>query len=196
MNSVGRRRTNRRNVPRRARTVRPVVVVQPSRGRLRRRNNRRTARGRPSALSGSTGRSEVFTFSVNDLKANSSGTIKFGPDLSQCPAVSNGVLKSYHRYKITSITVEFKSHASATTTGAIFIELDTACTQSTLGSQINSYTIARSGTKRFTVNQIGGKDFRESSVNQFYMLYKANGTTADVAGQFIIKMVIQTINPK
>lgn len=199
MNSAGRRTANRRNGTRRnrrVRTIRPVVMVQPNRAGPRRRTRRRTGRRRANPLLGPTGRSETFTFSVNDLKANSSGVIKFGPDLSECPPVSNGILKSYHRYKITSVAVEYKSHASSTTSGAVFLELDTACKQSTLGSYVNSFTISKSGTKRFSATQINGTDFRETTVNQFYMLYKANGTTTDTAGQFIITIWVQNITPK
>nr|WGN98102.1 coat protein [Barley yellow dwarf virus GAV] len=199
MNSVGRRNNRRRNGPRRARrvgAVRRMVVVQPNRAGPKRRTRRRSRGGGANLISGPAGRTEVFVFSVNDLKANSSGTIKFGPDLSQCPALSGGILKSYHRYKITNVKVEFKSHASASTVGAMFIELDTSCTQSTLGSYINSFTLSKSATKNFTAQQIDGKEFRESTVNQFYMLYKANGSTSDTAGQFIITIRVANMTPK
>nr|AUX13849.1 coat protein [Barley yellow dwarf virus PAV]AUX13861.1 coat protein [Barley yellow dwarf virus PAV]AUX13881.1 coat protein [Barley yellow dwarf virus PAV]AUX13883.1 coat protein [Barley yellow dwarf virus PAV]AUX13891.1 coat protein [Barley yellow dwarf virus PAV] len=200
MNSVGRRGPRRANQNgprrRRRRTVRPVVVVQPNRAGPRRRNGRRKGRGGANPVFRPTGGTEVFVFSVDNLKANSSGAVKFGPSLSQCPALSDGILKSYHRYKITSIRVEFKSHASATTAGAIFIELDTACKQSALGSYINSFTISRTASKVFRAEAINGKEFQESTIDQFWMLYKANGTTTDTAGQFIITMSVSLMTAK
>nr|CCD30995.1 coat protein [Barley yellow dwarf virus PAV] len=198
MNSVGRRGPRRANVPRRRRrrAIRPVVVVQPNRARPRRRNARRTGGRRPNSLFGPKRGAEVFVFSVDNLKANSSGILKFGPDLSQCTAVSDGVLKSYHNYKITNINVEFKSHASSTTAGAMFIELDTSCSQSTLGSYINSSTLNKSASKSFRSTEINGTQFQATKVNQFYLLYKANGTTSDTAGQFIIKMELMLMTAK
>nr|BET56904.1 coat protein P3 [Barley yellow dwarf virus PAS] len=200
MNSVGRRGPRRANQNgprrRRRRTVRTMVVVQPNRAGPRRRTRRRTGRRRPNLVLRPTGGSEVFVFSVDNLKANSSGTIKFGPSLSQCPALSDGILKSYHRYKITSVNIEFKSHASATTAGAIFIELDTSCKQSALGSYINSFTISKTASKLFKSEAINGKEFQESTVDQFWMLYKANGTTTDTAGQFIITMSVSLMTAK
>ncbi|AGN54062.1 coat protein P3 [Barley yellow dwarf virus-kerII] len=196
MNSVGRRRASKNVRARSNRTVRPVVVVRTNPNGRRRRAPRRPRRGRANPILGPAGRSEVFVFSINDIKANSSGVIKFGPDLSQCPALSSGILKSYHRYKISNVKIEFKSHASSTTVGAMFIELDTACTQSTLGSYINSFTLSKSGTKTFNAQQIAGKEFRETSVNQFYLLFKANGVTSDTAGQFIITLRVSNMTPK
>jgi len=199
MNSVARRANRRQgNGARRQRrrAVRTVVMVQPNRAGPRRRTRRRARGRRPSAVFRSTGGSEVFVFSVDNIKANSSGTIKFGPDLSQCPAVSDGILKSYHRYKITSVNVQFKSHASSTTAGAIFVELDTSCKQSTLASYINSFTISTTASKTFRAEAINGKEFQETSVNQFWLLYKGNGSTSDVAGQFIITMEVRTMTAK
>nr|ALS88487.1 coat protein [Barley yellow dwarf virus PAV]ALS88494.1 coat protein [Barley yellow dwarf virus PAV] len=198
MNSVGRRGPRRANVPRRRRrrAIRPVVVVQPNRARPRRRNARRAGGRRPNSLFGPKRGAEVFVFSVDNLKANSSGILKFGPDLSQCTAVSDGVLKSYHNYKITNINVEFKSHASSTTAGAMFIELDTSCSQSALGSYINSFTLNKSASKSFRSSEINGTQFQATKVNQFYLLYKANGTTSDTAGQFIIKMELMLMTAK
>lgn len=200
MNSAGRRGPRRANQNgprrRRRRAVRTMVVVQPNRAGPRGRTRRRTGRGRPGPILRPAGGHEVFVFSVDNLKANSSGAIKFGPSLSQCPALSDGILKSYHRYKITSIRVEFKSHASSTTSGAIFIELDTACKQSALASYINSFTISKTASKSFRAEAINGKEFQESSIDQFWMLYKANGTTTDTAGQFIITMSVSLMTAK
>nr|QCO93384.1 capsid protein [Barley yellow dwarf virus OYV] len=200
MNSVGRRGPRRANQNgtrrRRRRAIRPVVVVQPNRTGPRRRNARRARGRRPNSVFGPKRGAEIFVFSVDNLKANSSGILKFGPGLSQCPAVSDGVLKSYHNYKITNINVEFKSHASATTAGAMFIELDTACTQSTLSSYINSFTLSTSASKSFRSSEINGTQFQATTVNQFYLLYKANGTTGDTAGQFIIKLGLMLMTAK
>nr|BDW36312.1 coat protein [Barley yellow dwarf virus PAS] len=199
MNSVGRRgprRANNGTRRRRRRAIRPVVVVQPNRTGSRRRNARRARGRRPGSVFGPKRGAEVFVFSVDNLKANSSGILKFGPDLSQCPAVSDGVLKSYHNYKISSINVEFRTHASATTSGAIFVELDTACKQSALGSYINSFTISKTASKSFRAEAINGKEFQESTIDQFWLLYKANGTTTDTAGQFIIKINVSMLTPK
>nr|ALB25214.1 coat protein [Barley yellow dwarf virus PAV] len=199
MNSVGRRgprRANNGTRRRRRRAVRPVVVVQSNRTGPRRRNARRARGRRPNSVFGPKRGAEVFVFSVDNLKANSSGILKFGPDLSQCPAVSDGVLKSYHNYKISSINVEFRTHASATTSGAMFIELDTSCKQSALSSYINSFTISKSASKSFRAAEIGGTQFQATSVNQFFLLYKANGTTTDIAGQFIIKIELHLMTTK
>nr|AAA21329.1 putative coat protein [Barley yellow dwarf virus] len=196
MNSQGPRRNTRRNVRRRTRSVRPVVVVQaPGTGR-RRRNGRRPARRRANNLSRPTGRTEVFTFSVNDIKGNSSGVIKFGPSLSQCPALSDGILKSYHDYAITNVQVFYRSHASSETEGALFIELDNSCTQSALGSYINSFTITSSGSKTFTAGSINGTTMKNYLSDQFYLLYKGNSSKATVAGQFIITIRVKMANPK
>nr|BCP56395.1 coat protein ORF3 [Barley yellow dwarf virus PAV] len=200
MNSVGRRGPRRANQNgtrrRRRRAIRPVVVVQPNRTGPRRRNARRARGRRPGSVFGPKRGAEVFVFSVDNLKANSSGILKFGPDLSQCPAVSDGVLKSYHNYKISSINVEFRTHASATTSGAMFIELDTSCKQSALSSFINSFTISKTASKTFRSEAINGKEFQESTIDQFWMLYKANGTTTDTAGQFIITMSVSLMTAK
>lgn len=193
MNSTGRRS---RNVRRSARRVQPVVVVRPAQQAGRRRNRRRNVRRRANPLSGPAGRTEVFTFTVDNLKANSSGTIKFGPDLSACPALSGGILKSYHDYKITALTVVYKSFASSTTSGAISIELDNSCTQSTLGSYVNSFTVSKTGTKKFSASQINGTKFISSTVNQFYLLYKGSSSSTDTAGQFVITIRVVNQNPK
>ncbi|AGN54057.1 coat protein P3 [Barley yellow dwarf virus-kerIII] len=200
MNSAGRRRNNRnvrKSKPKpKPRAVRTVVMVQPNGAGPRRRNNRRS-RGRGSnPLSGSAGRSEIFVFSVDGLKTNSSGILKFGPGLSQCPALSGGILKSYHRYKIANVKIQYKSHASSTTTGAIYIELDTSCTQSALGSTINSFSINQSGSKTFNTEQIDGKDYRETTLNQFYLLYKGSESESNTAGQFIVTFRVMNTTPK
>lgn len=198
MNSATRKNTRQRrgNVRRRPRTVRTVALVQPAGGGPRRRVRRRTAGRRTNTVRGPAGRNEVFTFSVNDLKAGSSGILKFGPGLSECPALSNGILKSYHDYKITNVKILYQSHASAQTSGAMFLEVDNSCSQSTLGSYVNSFTISKSGVKQFTAARIHGTDYLSSTVNQFHLLYKGNGSSSEVAGQFIITIRVANINPK
>lgn len=196
MNSQGRRQPRRQNGRRRNRTVRPVVVVQAPSNRRGRRGRRRPAGRRSNTLLGSTSRAEVFTFSVNDIKANSSGIIKFGPGLSQCPALANGILQSYHDYAISNLKVDYRTHASADTEGALFIELDNSCTQSALGSYINSFTITKSGVKTFSARSINGLMMKNYTDNQFFLLYKCNGSKSTVAGQLIITIRVRMANPK
>nr|ACH42778.1 truncated capsid protein/putative aphid transmission factor [Sugarcane yellow leaf virus] len=140
----------RRNVRRRAnrrRQTRPVVVVRPAAGP--RRVRRRRARVGGNAVRGPGGRSnrDVLTFTIDDLKANSTGILKFGPNLSQYAAFNNGLLKAYHEYKITSLTIQYNSCSSDATPGAIALEVDTSCSQTTTGSKITSFPVKRNAKK-------------------------------------------------
>ncbi|ASK51773.1 P3 protein [Wheat leaf yellowing-associated virus] len=196
MNTGGNR--TRRNARRRAnrrRSTRPVVVVRPTPKPRRVRRRRASAGG--GAVRGPGGRSnrEVFTFTVDDLKANSSGILKFGPNLSQYAAFNNGILKAYHEYKITSLTIQYNSCSSSTTSGAIALEVDTSCSQTTTGSKIVSFPVKSNTRKTFPTSFIRGKDFVTTTADQFWLLYKGNGDSS-LAGQFVCRFECQFQNPK
>nr|AEG20967.1 coat protein [Sugarcane yellow leaf virus] len=189
---------SRRNVRRRAnrrRQTRPVVVVRPAAGP--RRVRRRRARVGGNAVRGPGGRSnrDVLTFTIDDLKANSTGILKFGPNLSQYAAFNNGLLKAYHEYKITSLTTQYNSCSSDATPGAIALEVDTSCSQTTTGSKITSFPVKRNAKKTFPAPFIRGKDFMTTSADQFWLLYKGNGD-GSLAGQFVCRFECLFQNPK
>nr|AAY90043.1 coat protein [Chickpea chlorotic stunt virus] len=191
----GRRRRNRRTVQR-ARRRNPVVVVeaprQSQRGRRRRRNRRR-ASGRSTA--GRRGSSETFVFSKDNLAGSSSGSITFGPSLSDCPAFSSGILRAYHEYKITMVKLEFISEAASTSSGSIAYELDPHCKSTSLGSYINKFGITSNGQRTFAARLINGIEWHSSDEDQFRILYKGNGGSA-IAGSFRVTIKCQTHNPK
>nr|UVK78403.1 MAG: major coat protein [Plant associated polerovirus 1]UVK78409.1 MAG: major coat protein [Plant associated polerovirus 1] len=191
----GRRRGWR--VGRRIRRRNPVVVVQTPRQpqrRGRRRRVRRVVTGR--GRTGRRGSSETFVFSKDNLKGSDSGSITFGPSLSDCPAFSSGILKAYHRYKITMVKLEFISEASSTSSGSIAYELDPNCEASSLQSYINKFGITKGGRRTFTASTINGTEWHSSNVDQFRILYKGNGSSSATAGSFRITIQCSTQNPK
>nr|AFJ19357.1 coat protein [Cotton bunchy top virus] len=199
MNTVGARNGRRRVRGRRtARVARraPVVVVQtprqPPRGRRRRRNRRRA--GGRSAVGG-RGSSETFVFSKDSLTGSSTGSITFGPSLSECPAFSNGILKAYHEYKITMVKLEFISEASSTSSGSIAYELDPHCKLTSLASTINKFGITKNGSRTFTAKLLNGVEWRASDEDQFRILFRGNGGSS-IAGSFKFTIRVQTQNPK
>ncbi|UVH27308.1 coat protein [Prunus mahaleb associated luteovirus] len=169
-----------------------VVNVQPGRGGGARRGN---ARGNGIPGAGSGDRGDRFTFTVDDLKANDSGTIKFGPSLSQYPNFSNGILKSFHEYKITNLTVKFISYASSTTSGAFAIEVDTSRKQSDIESRIISFPVAKGFTRSFQSKVLRGLIWHPTKEDQFFLIYKGNGK-AEIAGQFCISFSVNFQGPK
>nr|AAG29932.1 coat protein [Groundnut rosette assistor virus] len=189
-NGRANRRRNRRT-PRRN----PVVVVQtprqPNSGRRRRRNRRRSNRG--SRNRGGSG--ETFVFSKDNLTGSSSGSITFGPSLSDCPAFSSGILKAYHEYKISMVKVEFVSEASSTSSGSIAYELDPHCKSSSLQSYVNKFGITRNGQRSWMGRYINGVEWHDATEDQFRFLYKGNGSSA-IAGSFRFTIKCQVQNPK
>ncbi|DAZ87608.1 TPA_asm: P3 protein [Kalanchoe marnieriana polerovirus] len=197
---VGRRTVNGRRRPRRTQRrqrVQPVVVVQtPRTTRRQRRRRRGGARGRRRAVpAGAGGTIETFVFSKDSLTGSSSGNITFGPSLSDCPAFSNGILKAYHEYKISMVTLEFISEASSQSSGSIAYELDPHCKLTSLSSTINKFGITKPGRRTFTASFINGTEWHDTSEDQFRILYKGNGATT-VAGSFRITIRCQFHNPK
>lgn len=199
MNNPGPRRRNnvngRRNTrppPRRARPG-PRPAARPP---VRRRRNRRRGVRRQRAV-GMTGqnRGETFVFTVDDLKGNSSGSITFGPSLTNCVALSGGILKAYHEYKITMVTLDYVSEASSTSAGSISYEIDAHCKLTELKSTLNKFGITKNGKRNLPSKLINGLEWHETSEDQFRILYKGNGATT-VAGSFRITIRVATQNPK
>nr|UYL94460.1 MAG: coat protein [Guiyang Paspalum paspaloides solemo-like virus 1] len=184
-----RRRSNRR------RSTRPVVVVRTTPRSRRVRRRRARVGGNAGGGPGRTSNRDVLTFTVDDLKANSSGVLKFGPSLSQYPAFNNGLLKAYHEYKITSLTVQYNSQSSDATPGAIALEVDTSCSQTATGSKIVSFPVKRNATKVFPSQYIKGNNFMTTATDQFWLLYRGNGD-GNLAGQFVCRFSCQFQNPK
>nr|ABP68693.1 coat protein [Cereal yellow dwarf virus RPV]ABP68801.1 coat protein [Cereal yellow dwarf virus RPV]QGT40970.1 coat protein [Cereal yellow dwarf virus RPV]QGT40971.1 coat protein [Cereal yellow dwarf virus RPV]QGT41051.1 coat protein [Cereal yellow dwarf virus RPV] len=196
-NGNGSRRRRQRVARRRpAARTQPVVVVT-SNGPARRGRRRRPVgprRGR-TPRSGGGSRGETFVFSKDSLAGNSSGSITFGPSLSEYPAFQNGVLKAYHEYKITNCVLQFVSEASSTAAGSISYELDPHCKASSLASTINKFTITKTGARSFPAKMINGLEWHPSDEDQFRILYKGNGASS-VAGSFKITLRVQLQNPK
>ncbi|AGN49062.1 P3 [Maize yellow dwarf virus RMV] len=191
----GRRGTRLRRRVRIARTTQPMVVVAQTQ---RRRRIRR--RGRPSGDTsggprGRGGSRETFVFSKDSIAGSASGKLTFGASLSECAAFSGGILKAYHEYKITKVILEFISEAPYTAAGSIAYELDPHNKLSTLASTINKFSIVKGGKRAYTSKQIGGGVWRDSSEDQFAILYKGSGNSS-VAGSFRITMEVHTQNPK
>ncbi|QZR95589.1 coat protein [Plantago asiatica virus A] len=200
MNTAVVRRNARRRPRRQARRSRrnqPVVVVQAPRTARRRNRRRRGANNRTGGTLSTRvgGRGETFVFTKDSLTGNSSGAITFGPSLSDCPALANGMLKAYHEYKITMVILEFVSEASSQSSGSISVELDPHCKLTALSSTINKFGITKSGRKSFTASFINGQEWRDTSEDQFKILYKGNGSSS-IAGSFRITIRCQFHNPK
>nr|QWJ75373.1 P3 [Cotton leafroll dwarf virus] len=190
----GRRRPRRRN---RRRQNQQVVAVQAPGNTQRRRRRRRGGRNRTGGrIPGGPGASsETFVFSKDSLSGSSSGSITFGPSLSDCPAFSNGMLKAYHEYKISMVLLEFISEASSTSSGSISYEVDPHCKLSTLSSTINKFGITKNGRKHFAASFINGQEWHDTSEDQFRILYKGNGSSS-IAGSFRVTIRCQFHNPK
>nr|AIC85597.1 coat protein [Luffa aphid-borne yellows virus]AIC85599.1 coat protein [Luffa aphid-borne yellows virus]AIC85602.1 coat protein [Luffa aphid-borne yellows virus]AIC85608.1 coat protein [Luffa aphid-borne yellows virus] len=194
---------NRRRRQRRAARVRNVIppgggpiMVLPNL-QSRRRRNRRNRRRRGGGISRGSGSTEVFKFILPDLKGNSAGTIKFGPSLSQKPEFATGILKSYARYKISQVTLSFRSEASATDGGALVYQLDTTCAATQLDSKLYRFSISNRAPQNVTWRgaQIRGEEWHSTSSEQFWVLYQGNGE-AKVAGSITVTMVVNFLDPK
>nr|DBA07213.1 TPA_asm: coat protein [Prunus humilis associated luteovirus] len=169
-----------------------VVNVQSGGGRGARGSN---ARGNGPINAGSGDKSDRFTFTVDNVKANASGVIKFGPSLSQYPNFSNGIIKSFHEYRISNITVQFNSFASSTTAGAFAIEVDTARKQSSIQSRIISFAVNKNFTRSFNAKVLRGLIWHNTQEDQFWLVYEGNGGDA-LAGQIKITFSVNFQGPK
>nr|BAV53505.1 putative P3 protein [Pepper vein yellows virus] len=192
----GSRNTRRR---RRPRQVRPVVVVAPP-GRTRRGNRRRRIGGRNrrsrNRVGGRSSNSETFIFNKDSIKDSSSGSVTFGPSLSESVALSGGVLKAYHEYKITMVNIRFVSESSSTAEGSIAYELDPHCKLTSLQSTLRKFPVTKGGQATFRASQINGVEWHDTSEDQFRLLYRGNGTKNVAAGFFQIRFTVQLHNPK
>nr|UVF24223.1 P3 capsid protein [Cherry luteovirus A] len=163
-----------------------VVNVQSAGGRGAGRGN---ARGNGTVNAGSGDKSDKFTFTVDDVKANDSGIIKFGPSLSQYPNFSNGIIKSFHEYRITNLTFQYISFAASTTAGSFAIELDTARKATAIESKIISFAVNKGFTRSFNSKLIRGLIWHSTKEDQFWLVYQGSGK-ADIAGQIKISFTI------
>jgi len=195
---TGRQARRRRNrAARRARRGGAMVVVQapPQTGGRRRRGRRNRNRRRRGGMAGGGRNGETFVFSKDDLQGNSKGTLKFGPELSECPAFSTGILAAYHEYKITMVNIQFISEASSTSNGSISYELDAHCKLAALKSKIDKFGITKNGSRSFAAQKINGVDWHDSAENQFFLHYAGNGS-ATAAGSFRITFRVAVQSPK
>ncbi|UWX31914.1 putative coat protein [Allium polerovirus A] len=195
-NNRNARRRPRRNQRRPA--VQLVAVSAPPGGAQRRRRRRRGGRNRRrnGGISRASSNGETFVFSKDGLQGSSTGSITFGPSLSECPAFATGILRAYHEYKITMVQVEFISEASSTSAGSIAYELDAHCKSSALTSTIYKFGITEKRARRsFPARTINGISWHAADEDQFRFLYKGNGKS-EIAGSFKITIRVMLQNPK
>ncbi|AVX32315.1 capsid protein [red clover-associated luteovirus] len=167
-------------------------VLMPVRTVAMKNGNKRNA---GQGLSAGKAHSEVFRFTIDDLKGNTSGCYKFCKDLTQYKPISEGIIKAFHEYRVTKLNVQYRSFASAQTTGSLAIEIDTSCTVTSLGSKIESFPIKSSASKSFSSGALHGTNWVNSLQNQFHLLISGNGGS-EVAGQIVVTATIQFQNPK
>jgi len=190
----GRRRNRRRNL---ARGARPVIMVAPARNPQRPRRQRR--RGRATNRTRGNAKPNIghtFVFGKDNILGNSSGSLTFGKSLSECPAFSDGILKAYHEYKITMVTMQFVTEAASTTSGSISYELDPHCELTSLASTIDKFILRTNGRKVYNAALINGQAWRSSKEDQFRILYKGNSGKSDIAGSFRFTIRVEVHNPK
>lgn len=203
MSTVVVRRNNGQRVarnPNRRRRQKPTsqVVVYPMgrQPRNRRRRPRRVRRGGRNPNGGRSGVGIAYEFNKDNLKDSSSGTITFGPSLSEKDEFAKGTLLSFHEYKITSLTLKYISEAASTASGSIAYELDPFCKLDKLKSTLNKFPITGGGSRTFKAAEIRGNNWRATEEDQFKLHYKGNGTTNAVAGYFNIKFTAQFLGTK
>lgn len=197
-----RRRRRNRAARRRSVAARPAVVVLPAGqtavrpGRSRRRRNRRIRRNRGGQ--GKRGFVAQFSFMLDSFKGNASGVLKFGPSLSQDPAFATGILAAFHQYKISSLFIQYISESSSQTAGSILYELDTTCTATGVTSPLRRFAISDKSkpSATFAAGPINGEKWIPSSQNQFYLSYKGNGESTEIAGCLLVKFTVQCLDPK
>lgn len=139
---------------------------------------------------------ETFVFSKDSLVGNASGTLQFGPSLTDCAAFSSGILKAYHEYKIVACTLEWISEASSTAAGSIAFEIDPHCKLSSLSSTVNKFSITKTGRRVYSARAINGLEWHDTSEDQFRVHYKGNGKSSEIAGSFRVTIRVVTQNPK
>lgn len=195
--SRGRSRIRSNNGSRRVRSVTVVEPVRPAprrrrarRNPPRRRNSRRGGRRRTAS------KGETFEFNKESINDNSTGYITFGKSLSDKQPFSEGLLKAYHQYKITSVVLRFVSDASSTAEGSISYELDPYCTLTSLKSALYKFPVTKGGIKRWSSQEINGQTWINSDSDQFRILYKGEGSKGVRAGYFHIKFTVQLQGPK
>lgn len=170
----------------------PVIVMNPP-TQSRRRRPRRVRSG-PRAVSG--GRAEKFTFVVDDIKANGSGVLKFGPSLTQAAGFSSGILKAYHEYRITHVDLQWISEASSTAAGALKYEIDPHRTLTKVESGVDRFSFTKNGRRTLRAGQINGTNWVSSTEDQFYIAYAGNAGKAEQAGTLRVTLTVQTQLPK
>jgi hypothetical protein len=139
---------------------------------------------------------QTFSFTVDDLKDNSKGCLKFGPNLSQCTDFK-GELAKFHDYQISELQTDWKSCAASTVSGFVGLELDTACEQGELKAYFNPIAIRTDNAQRRYVGaKLHGNYPHKSSEDQFYYLYKLNGTKGEAAGQITCSFVATFMSRK
>nr|UJQ88488.1 MAG: coat protein [Bean leafroll virus]UJQ88493.1 MAG: coat protein [Bean leafroll virus]UJQ88498.1 MAG: coat protein [Bean leafroll virus] len=175
----------------------PVVLatapVRPQRKRRQRGRNNKPRGGNGNARR--SGVAHEFVFSKDNLNGNSKGSITFGPSLSECKPLSDGILKAYHEYKITKCDLAYITEASSTSSGSVAYELDPHLKNTSVQSKINKFSITRTQTKRFSAKFINGQQWHDTSEDQFRILYEGNGK-GEIAGSFRITITVLTQNPK
>nr|WKZ08364.1 coat protein [Grapevine enamovirus 2] len=179
---------NRRRLQPRARQM---VVVSTQRPRNPR--PRRVARRRGSQDGGAnTGIN--FTFLVNSFAGNASGTIKFGPNLTESSAFT-GVLNSFQRYRIVSCQIQYTTEASKMDRGCIAYHVDTSCSMRPSSLlPTTSWPVTQSAMKTYGSGVLGDQPHYEKAKEQFWFLYKGNGSS-DIAGhlKFTFRVVFTNV---
>nr|QHG11372.1 coat protein [Rabbit luteovirus] len=183
----------RKNAKKKGKKPRRVVVVQPAKvvsARPRRARRRRNGRGRGQGQNQSH---EVdFKMTVDSIKGNDSGTIKFGPSTA-CQQL-RGNIAAYSKYRITWLKVWYITEASSTDRGAISYHIDT----STKGKpadlhNVTTWTIRLNGQAEYTAPMLQNTDWYEQDKDQFYFLYKGSGE-GTVAGHFLFRGRVKVLN--
>lgn len=186
-----------RQLQTRARRRLPVVLatapVRPQRKRRQRGRNNKPRGGNGFARRSS--QVHEFVFSKDNLNGNSKGSITFGPSLSECKPLADGILKAYHEYNITNVELAYITEASSTSSGSIAYELDPHLKNTTIQSKINKFSITKSEKKKFSRKAINGQAWHDTSEDQFRILYEGNGD-AKIAGSFRVTIRVLTQNPK
>ncbi|QTF33731.1 coat protein [Grapevine enamovirus 1] len=174
---------NRRRLQPRARQMVVVSTQRPRKPRPRRTRGRGSQGGGPN-----TGVN--FTFLVNSFAGNASGTIKFGPNLTESSAFV-GVLGSFQRYRIVSLQVHYVTEASKMDRGCIAYHVDTSCSMRASGLlPTTSWPVTQSALKTYGAGVLGDQPHYEHTKEQFWFLYKGNGSS-DIAGH--LRLTIRVV---
>jgi len=184
-----RARRNRRNRRRRQTkgTNQPVVVVARPRAPRRRRRRGGSTGGGDSVTTN-------FTHITDTLKGDAVGAVKFGPS---SPVESfTGFLKIYQRYRVLALTVQWVSAASSTDRGVLAYHIDTSCKGTGQGVKpLTCWPLRSGGTRAYGEIHLGSQVLLETSVDQFYFLYKGSGA-AETAGFLKLTFRCQFVDRK